>query len=1102
MKLLTNLLMTAALALLAALPLTAKQRVSVHDPSVVYDQASRRYYVFGSHRDVAWSTDLQNWTRVTKGTEANKPFKVGVPWAMSSSTDAVSSDAFVTPAVTKVKKGGEEVDFIAFNAYEWSRQSAEGYDISGNLWAPDVIWNPTMQKWCMYMSVNGEKWLSSIVLLTADDIEGPYTYQGPVVISGFRNSYFDHKTDLDLVIGQQPAFPERYNRYMEWGKRWPNNIDPCAFYDEEGQLWLSYGSWSGGIWMLQLDESTGLRDYDVVYPSTGGDTDGVTSDPYFGTKIAGGYYVSGEGSYIEHIGDYYYLMVSYGGLGPNEGYEMRVFRSKRPDGPYVDSRGVNAIYDRYAMNYGKKSDTRGEKLLGAYNNWGEMTVGECAQGHNSLIAAPDGRNYLVYHTKFNNGTADHEVRTHQVFVNRDGWLVAAPFEYNGETVTDADISSVQPFTADQIAGNYSLLVHKYGMDYANYEEVTPVSIILTADGQVTGSRQGTWSLTEGTGYISIVLDGVTYNGVVISELMDYNNLRTISFTACAAATGVNIWGYKLYPSEPVDSWHKGMVAHYGFDDEALANTFDKTQQAKLLKNGNNTVPTLVQDGGWHTGNQVRVNFGENAKESYVQMPNPLSGQALSEGATISFWVKRAEAKNWDTLFGFLKGDARFYMTDNTYIGYNGGDGNWIDLNYPVDVITNNLEVAQWSLLTLVVAKTGLTLYVNGVEKPFAASRGSAEAFDYGRIVNLLASADEFYLGRGSFWGSAPAVFDDVIVYNRSLSADEAYSLYMMELQQFDFSLLQENPVEDWYKGMVAHYGFDGETLVNTFNEKQQARLLADGDNTAPVLVESGGQTTGSQVSLNFGANGNESYVKMPNPLMGRTLGDGATLSFWVKRADANAWDALFGFVKGDARIYMTGNCYVGYNGGDGYWIDLNHPNATISNDIVVDSWQLVTLVVSRQDIALYVNGVRKSFATCNGKMGDSNVTRLEDFEYGRIVDLLANADEFYLGRGSFWGSAKALFDDVIVYNRPLSADEAHSLYLMEFRHFDFASLKDLLPAPVPGDTNGNGIIDSVDLTTAVTHMLDGSYLEAVDLNGDNKVDILDIVRLIKLIGEQ
>ena len=44
----------------------------------------------------------------------------------------------------------------------------------------------------------------------------------------------------------------------------------------------------------------------------------------------------GRGSYIEHIGNHYYLFMSYGGLEPNGGYEMRVFRSSRPDGPYKD----------------------------------------------------------------------------------------------------------------------------------------------------------------------------------------------------------------------------------------------------------------------------------------------------------------------------------------------------------------------------------------------------------------------------------------------------------------------------------------------------------------------------------------------------------------------------------------------------------------------------------------------------------------------------------------------------------------------------------------------------------------------------------------------
>ena len=37
---------------------TSKTRTSVHDPSVVYESSSGRYYIFGSHKSGAWSKDL------------------------------------------------------------------------------------------------------------------------------------------------------------------------------------------------------------------------------------------------------------------------------------------------------------------------------------------------------------------------------------------------------------------------------------------------------------------------------------------------------------------------------------------------------------------------------------------------------------------------------------------------------------------------------------------------------------------------------------------------------------------------------------------------------------------------------------------------------------------------------------------------------------------------------------------------------------------------------------------------------------------------------------------------------------------------------------
>ena len=860
---------------------TTKKRTSVHDPSIVWEPTSKRWYIFGTMRGTAYTTDMQNWTGAN------------LTWKSTTKSSCSTSEAFVTPAVTKVKKGGADVNFPAFNAFDWSARGDSDWGVDGNMWAPDIIWNPTMQKWCLYQSINGDSWHSSIILLTADNITGPYLYQGPVVISGFKDSSHGYKeTDLELAIGTQSSLPSRYNVGNNWGRRWPHTIDPAVFYDEDGKLWLVYGSWSGGIWMLELDETTGLRDYNVTYPSTNGSSDGVTSDPYFGTKIAGGHYVSGEGPYIEHIGNYYYLFVSYGFYSPNGGYEMRVFRSDKPNGPYVDASNRSAIFDKYVLNYGSGNDTRGEKLMGAYNNWGFMTTGECAQGHNSIIAAEDGRTYLVYHTKFNDGQPDrgyHAVRVHQVFQNKQGWLVAAPFEYNGDEVVSTDIATKELVADADIPGTYQLLVHKYKMDYEKMEEVTPVEITLTADGKVSGAYPGMWSHEAGTSYFTINLGtiAVSYNGIIYEEQMDEKSIKAISFSAMAN-NGVNVWGYKMAPkyalawqvsnqkmpvfnnksidenigldalwlgdanvamqwtsdqpavisehgrynptgltedtdvnlavklssgdyywqqqytvkaltesaAMPTAEWQKGLVAHYGFDNADLANTFDATQKAQLKRNSSGKLPTVESGDDLRNGNVVHLAAGNNGKESYVAMPNPLQGATLDNGATISFWVCRTVDDLWDALLGITDGTAKFFVTGNAFIGYNNGNStNWIDINNPNDTKTGYIPVGSWHFVTVVIKSSGITLYVDGTSKSAKKVSGklngtdipSAARFDYSHVFNLLTTATDLCLGNGSYWGSADSRLDDVFVHDRALTISEVSALKKVANRVIDYT---------------------------------------------------------------------------------------------------------------------------------------------------------------------------------------------------------------------------------------------------------------------------------------------------------------------------
>lgn len=532
---------------------TYAHRISCHDPSIVMDNitdpAHPVYYVYGSHLGHGSTTVASNY------------LDWDTSWAGDES--ATSSNSLFANA------NGDRILFgnAYGNAHSWQYT---GNLVKGMQWAPDIIYNPTMKKWCLYESLNGDNWCSSIVLFTSDSPKGPWVNSGVVVYSGFSGR-FDHvgytksadykQTDLEKVLGPLSALPDRYNipqsRTTSWGNVYPNNIDPCVFFDDDNNLWMSYGSWSGGIFMLKLDKTTGLRDYTQTYDyktdktvAKVGANYNVLSDPYFGKKIAGGYYVSGEGSYIQKIGKYYFLFMSYGGLNPSQGYQIRVFRSEKPDGPYVDANGTSAIYEKYTLNYGSKAtDNRGVLLMEGYQ-WETMPKGEVAQGHNSAFIDAQGRAFVVYHTKFNDGTFAHEVRIHQLFLNEDGWLVAAPYEFKGETATNADIAGKASVADADIPGTYQFIRHQYGQSHAavssNNQATTaqltsPVNITLSADGKVSGSGigEGSWTRKAGTDFITLTLDNVAFKGVLVRQTLDYTNIPALCIAAVSDDSGVN-----------------------------------------------------------------------------------------------------------------------------------------------------------------------------------------------------------------------------------------------------------------------------------------------------------------------------------------------------------------------------------------------------------------------------------------------------------------------------------------------------------------------------------------------------------------------------------
>src|SRR5690606_17246762 len=92
-----------------------------------------------------------------------------------------------------------------------------------------------------YNACRGDQPRSALGVAVADSVEGPYTDLGIILRSGQRP-------------GEDQQIPgEDYDATIH-----PNAIDPDVFYDAEGKLWMVYGSYSGGIFILELDEETGM----------------------------------------------------------------------------------------------------------------------------------------------------------------------------------------------------------------------------------------------------------------------------------------------------------------------------------------------------------------------------------------------------------------------------------------------------------------------------------------------------------------------------------------------------------------------------------------------------------------------------------------------------------------------------------------------------------------------------------------------------------------------------------------------------------------------------------------------------------------------------
>lgn len=458
-------------------------RVSVHDPSI--KMYGGKYYIYGSHMTGAVSDDMQTWRFIGNSYSSDNP---------------LFTDLFAEGS----------------NVFDYSGDYGNG---SYAVWAEDMIYIEEMQKYVMYFCTSSTYIKSNLCYATADSPEGPFTWQGALLYSGFTAEDID-KTDVYNYVSEEYAANTYLRMSGEYNNQdWPNCIDPAPFYDENGRLWMTYGSWSGGIFLIELDPLTGK----VIHPEANAE---ANVDPYFGKRLLGGGHKSIEGPYIQYDRDagYYYLYVSYGGLDRVGGYQIRVYRSETVDGEYVD---MNGQYPTKRYNHAYF----GLKLSGNYYLPSAKTAYMATGGQSAFMDA-DGKQYICYHSRFNSGSEYHEPCVKQVFINKEGWPVLAPYTTKGETIIKTG------YVKSELTGDYYYINQGTGI---NAEIAEPVMISLNEDGSVSGSIKGTWEMDKGTCFMRISCGDKEYSGV-FCRMKDQAGTEVMTFSA--VGSNESIWGVK------------------------------------------------------------------------------------------------------------------------------------------------------------------------------------------------------------------------------------------------------------------------------------------------------------------------------------------------------------------------------------------------------------------------------------------------------------------------------------------------------------------------------------------------------------------------------
>ncbi|WP_137401082.1 arabinan endo-1,5-alpha-L-arabinosidase [Echinicola rosea] len=417
--------------------------------------------------------------------------KVG-EWFYSYSTDVAYGHPLLKVGV-QVRKSKDLVQwqFVGW-AFDGLPPQATGYITAHggepfeNTWAPYIL--ETDDEFRLYYSLSsGIHKLSAIGLLTSDTPEGPWQQAGLAVTSD---------TDIPMT----------------------NAIDPSVIVDEDGRHWMYYGSAYDGIYVLELDPVTGLAktpDDKGKRIAQRGYTNGIINGNIEGPEVI-----------FNAATGYYYLFLSYDWLESK--YNVRVGRSKNPEGPFLDFYGND-------MN---SEEDNGPMIVAPYRFEGH--AGWQGTAHNAAFEE-DGRFFIAHQGRPVVDRFYMIMHVRELFWTHEGWPVASPQRFAGIEAQEID--------RDALIGGWEQIVLGYQVvpgfaaEQTDPNLQTSYQIHLHADGTIDGEPNNIWSY-EAPWLILNYGNGIFIDKVRVHTGYDWeNHQETLLFTGLNNE-GTAIWGKK------------------------------------------------------------------------------------------------------------------------------------------------------------------------------------------------------------------------------------------------------------------------------------------------------------------------------------------------------------------------------------------------------------------------------------------------------------------------------------------------------------------------------------------------------------------------------